>query len=71
MLLTFPLNTRPSFTRCGHCKALKPEYRKLAEYFKDESEIVIAAMDADTHKPPSKYSVSVSSHFICKSYYSD
>ena len=42
---------------CGHCKALKPEYKKLAESFKDDADVVIAAMDATAHTVPKEFDV--------------
>lgn len=42
---------------CGHCKALKPEYKALAERFKDDDSVIIAAMDATAHNPPSNLKV--------------
>lgn len=43
---------------CGHCKALKPEYEKLAqEYHVEGSTVVIAALDADTHSVPEGFDV--------------
>ncbi|GJQ09666.1 hypothetical protein GpartN1_g1457.t1 [Galdieria partita] len=35
---------------CGHCKALKPHYEKVARTFKDSSEVIIAALDADANR---------------------
>ncbi|KAJ9438410.1 putative protein disulfide-isomerase A4, partial [Diplonema papillatum] len=39
---------------CGHCKALEPKYKELAELLKDDKNIVIAKMDSTandaTHK---------------------
>ena len=42
--------------RCGHCKALTPEYEKLAKAMKGL--LCVAAVDADEHKGiASKYGV--------------
>jgi protein disulfide-isomerase A6 len=35
---------------CGHCKNLAPEYEKLANAYTADSHVVIAKVDADTHK---------------------
>jgi len=44
---------------CGHCKSLKPVWEKLATAFKNEENVVIAAVDADAHKDiAGKYEVS-------------
>ena len=43
--------------RCGHCKALKPEYKQLALEMKDDPSVTIAAMDADAFKPPADFKV--------------
>ena len=42
---------------CGHCKHLKPEYNEVAKHFADDSGVVIAAMDATAHTPPSPFEV--------------
>ena len=34
---------------CGHCKQLKPKYEAVARAFKAETEIIIAAVDADSY----------------------
>lgn len=44
---------------CGHCRKLKPEYELVAEMFRDESGIVVAAMDATKNTIPLEYSVKV------------
>jgi protein disulfide-isomerase A6 len=44
---------------CGHCKRLAPDYEKLAQAFASEPNVVIAKIDADSHKVQgSKYGVS-------------
>lgn len=43
---------------CGHCKHLKPEYSEVAKHFAGDSEVVIAAMDATAHTPPSSFEIS-------------
>lgn len=35
---------------CGHCKSLAPIYEKVATAFANEPDVVIAKIDADTHK---------------------
>jgi protein disulfide isomerase len=42
---------------CGHCKQLKPVYKKLAAQFKDVPSVTIAAMDATASDPPKDYKV--------------
>ena len=41
---------------CGHCKALEPIYKKLGKHFKDETNLVIAKMDATANDIPPGYS---------------
>jgi protein disulfide-isomerase-like protein len=44
---------------CGHCKRLTPIWETLAGVFKNEKDVVIANLDADSHKDIStKYGVS-------------
>jgi protein disulfide-isomerase-like protein len=43
---------------CGHCKRLAPDYDKVGTTFDGEDGVVIAKMDADSHKEqPGKYGV--------------
>ena len=35
---------------CGHCKKLAPDYEKVAQSFEGEDTVVVASVDADTHK---------------------
>lgn len=35
---------------CGHCKKLAPDYKKLADVFVEEKNVVIAEVDADKYK---------------------
>ena len=37
---------------CGHCKALEPKYKKLAEKFKDNENLVIAKIDGTANDLP-------------------
>jgi len=44
---------------CGHCKSLAPVYEKVAAAFANEPNVVIAKVDADSHKTlGTKYEVS-------------
>lgn len=44
---------------CGHCKNLAPVYEQVATAFKGEKDVVIAKVDADSHKSlGEKYGVS-------------
>uniref|UniRef100_A0A7S3JT45 protein disulfide-isomerase n=1 Tax=Aureoumbra lagunensis TaxID=44058 RepID=A0A7S3JT45_9STRA len=43
---------------CGHCQSLKPTYKKLAKELADTDGVVVAAMDATAHTPPSDFDVS-------------
>lgn len=46
---------------CGHCKALKPTYNKLAKVFSNDKDVVIARINADdaaNRKIATEYSVS-------------
>ncbi|KAF9790736.1 protein disulfide isomerase [Thelephora terrestris] len=48
---------------CGHCKTLKPIYEKVAEYFKDEEDCILANMDADaSHNKPIAMMYNVASY---------
>lgn len=44
---------------CGHCKSLAPVYDQVATVFKGERDVIIAKVDADSHKSlGEKYGVS-------------
>eukprot|EP00177_Eucheuma_denticulatum_P001440 GFKZ01002596.1.p1 GENE.GFKZ01002596.1~~GFKZ01002596.1.p1 ORF type:complete len:362 (+),score=56.97 GFKZ01002596.1:536-1621(+) len=34
---------------CGHCKAMKPDWEKLAELYVDEPNVVVASVDCDAY----------------------
>jgi protein disulfide isomerase family A protein 3 len=42
---------------CGHCKTLAPKYEELAKKLADESDIVIAKMDATANDVPANFEV--------------
>lgn len=42
---------------CGHCKSLAPKYEELAQKLSEESDIVIAKMDATANDVPAPYDV--------------
>lgn len=42
---------------CGHCKSLAPKYEELAKTLKDESDIIIAKMDATANDIQPQYEV--------------
>ncbi|KAJ1387214.1 thioredoxin domain-containing protein, partial [Ochromonadaceae sp. CCMP2298] len=42
---------------CGHCKSLKPEFKRAAAAFKEDSGVVLAAMDATAHTVPTMFEV--------------
>lgn len=44
---------------CGHCRALKPEYKKVAEYFHADDDVTIAAFDATAGTVPPQFDVQV------------
>lgn len=44
---------------CGHCKSLKPVYEKAAASFEGDSQVVVAALDADMYRDvASEYGIS-------------
>lgn len=42
---------------CGHCKSLAPKYEELAQKLAEETDIVIAKMDATANDVPKQYEV--------------
>lgn len=46
---------------CGHCKHLKPEYKKVAAHFKEDESVAIAAFDATASTIPTQFKVEVRS----------
>lgn len=44
---------------CGHCRALKPEYKKVAEHFVNDDSVTIAAFDATAGTVPPQFEVQV------------
>lgn len=42
---------------CGHCQALKPAFKALADEFENEPNVLVGAMDATAHDPPAEYDV--------------
>eukprot|EP01032_Pedospumella_encystans_P014629 gene14629-16785_t len=42
---------------CVHCQQLKPELRSTANAFKNDDGVIVAAMDATSHKVPSGFKV--------------
>ena len=51
-------------TRCGHCKALKPEFEKAARALAADPGVVLAAMDATAHDIPAGFDVQVRTHAL-------
>lgn len=45
---------------CGHCRELKPEYKKVGEYFEKDNGITVAAFDATAASVPGNFDVQVS-----------
>ena len=50
---------------CGHCKNLAPVYDEVASALIDETDIVIAKMDATANDVPAQYQVSGLVHNNC------
>jgi len=42
---------------CGHCKQLKPQYKKVADHFADDDSVTVAAFDATSSTIPTQYNV--------------